>query len=204
MDYSPQGSVCGISQERILEWVAISFSKRSSWPRDRTWVSFIAGGFLTNWATKESCGWLRTKLIPHPSAATEQWEQKVIRARRAWTPIPPPPLWADNHRQITPLLALHPSTPCKVKKNHSIHIMLYGQDELIAHKAQSKHSERNKLLFLVAKQLQGQSLGLEGQPHVYLEKGMAGPRQSCSPASSMLLCHPALSTVIYPPKALTP
>ena len=91
-----------------------------------------------------------------------------------------------------------------MKKNHSIHIMLYGRDELIAHKAQSKHSERNKLLFLVAKQLQGQSLGLEGQPQVYLEKDMAGPRQSCSPASSMLLCHPALSTVVFPPKALTP
>ena len=35
----PDSSIHGILQARILEWVAISFSKRSSWPRDRTWVS---------------------------------------------------------------------------------------------------------------------------------------------------------------------
>ena len=36
MDYSPPGSsVCGILQARILEWVAISFSRGSSWPRNR-------------------------------------------------------------------------------------------------------------------------------------------------------------------------
>ena len=32
----------GVSQERILEWVAISFSKGSSWPRDWTNVSWIS------------------------------------------------------------------------------------------------------------------------------------------------------------------
>ena len=44
---SPPGcSVHGILQARILEWVAISFSRGSSQPRDRTWVSCIAGGFF--------------------------------------------------------------------------------------------------------------------------------------------------------------
>ena len=37
----------GILQARILEWVAISSSRGSSQPRDRTQVSCIAGGFLT-------------------------------------------------------------------------------------------------------------------------------------------------------------
>ena len=37
----PGSSVHGILQERILEWVAISFSRRSSQPRDRTLVSCI-------------------------------------------------------------------------------------------------------------------------------------------------------------------
>ena len=32
----PASSVCGILQARILEWVAIPFSKGSSWPRDQT------------------------------------------------------------------------------------------------------------------------------------------------------------------------
>ena len=39
---------------RILEWIAYLFSKGSSWPRDRTMVSCIAGGFFTNWVIKEA------------------------------------------------------------------------------------------------------------------------------------------------------
>ena len=47
--YSPLGSsVPQISQTRILEWVAISFSRGSSQPRDRTWVSCIVGRFFTS------------------------------------------------------------------------------------------------------------------------------------------------------------
>ena len=47
MDDSPLGSsVYGILQARILEWVAISFSRGSSQPTDQTWVSCIAGGFF--------------------------------------------------------------------------------------------------------------------------------------------------------------
>ena len=44
---SPGSSVHGILQARILEWVAILFSKGSSQPRDRTQVSYIAGGSFT-------------------------------------------------------------------------------------------------------------------------------------------------------------
>ena len=39
---------------RILEWVAYPFSSRSAGPRNQTRVSWIAGGFFTNWATIES------------------------------------------------------------------------------------------------------------------------------------------------------
>ena len=39
----PGSSIHGIFQTRVLEWVAISFSRLSSWPRDQTWVSCIAG-----------------------------------------------------------------------------------------------------------------------------------------------------------------
>ena len=52
MDYRPPGSsVHDILQARVLEWVAVSFSRGSSHPRDQTWVSCIAGRFFTNWAT---------------------------------------------------------------------------------------------------------------------------------------------------------
>ena len=54
VDYSPPGSsVHGILQARILEWVAISFSRGSSWPKDRTQVSHIAGRCFNLWATRK-------------------------------------------------------------------------------------------------------------------------------------------------------
>ena len=47
VDCSPPGSsVHGILQATALEWVAVHFSRGSSWPRDRTQVSCIAGGFF--------------------------------------------------------------------------------------------------------------------------------------------------------------
>ena len=55
MDCSPPGSsVHGIIQARILQWVAMPFSRRSSEPRDWTPVSSIAGRFFTVLATREA------------------------------------------------------------------------------------------------------------------------------------------------------
>ena len=55
MDRSLSGSsVHGIFQARVLEWIAISFSRRSSHPRNRTQVSCIAGRRFTVWATREA------------------------------------------------------------------------------------------------------------------------------------------------------
>ena len=54
VDCSPPGScVHGILQARILEWVAISFSRGSSQPRDQNQVSCIAGRRFILWATRE-------------------------------------------------------------------------------------------------------------------------------------------------------
>ena len=55
MDCSPLGlSVHGIFQARILEWGAISFSRVSSQPRNRTCVSDIGRQILDHWATREA------------------------------------------------------------------------------------------------------------------------------------------------------
>ena len=55
MDCSPPGSsVHGIFQARILEWVAIAFSRGYSRSRDQTQVSYIAGRHFTFWATREA------------------------------------------------------------------------------------------------------------------------------------------------------
>ena len=50
MDYTAQR----ILQTRILEWVAIPFSRGSSQPRDWTQFSRIASGFFSSWATREA------------------------------------------------------------------------------------------------------------------------------------------------------
>ena len=55
MDCSlPGSSVHGIFQARILQWIAIPFSRGSSQPRDQTQVSSIAGRCFTIWATREA------------------------------------------------------------------------------------------------------------------------------------------------------
>ena len=55
MDCSlPGSSVHGIFQAIVLEWIAISFSRGSSQPRDRTQVSHIAGRCFTIWAIREA------------------------------------------------------------------------------------------------------------------------------------------------------
>ena len=72
--YSPPSSfVHGIFQARILEWVAISFSRGSSWPRYQTQVSCIAVRCFTVWATREalvsaklSSAWILASYSPSP------------------------------------------------------------------------------------------------------------------------------------------
>ena len=55
-DWGPPGSSThGIFQARILEWVAIPFSREYSGPRDWTQISRIAGRLFTIWATREDC-----------------------------------------------------------------------------------------------------------------------------------------------------
>ena len=54
MDCNPPGSsVHRIFQARILEWIAIPFSRGSSRLRDQTWVPHIVGKFFTIWATRK-------------------------------------------------------------------------------------------------------------------------------------------------------
>ena len=59
-------SVNGIFQARVLEWIAISFSKGSFRPRNRTQVSCIAGRRFTVWAIREVT-------IPRPQLQSLHW-----------------------------------------------------------------------------------------------------------------------------------
>ena len=72
VDCSPPGSsIHGILQVRILEWVAISFSRGSSRSRNQTRVSRIAGGCFNLWATRD-----RTKSWYNLSR--KQWSLKCV------------------------------------------------------------------------------------------------------------------------------
>ena len=65
MDYSPPGSsVHGILQARILKWIAISFSKGSSPPKDHT-----VGWFFTVWATREA----QSESVSHSVVFNSLW-----------------------------------------------------------------------------------------------------------------------------------
>ena len=62
----PGSSDHRIFQARILEWVVVSFSRASSWPRDWTWifcVSCVAGGFLYLMSHWENCRLLWTSQV---------------------------------------------------------------------------------------------------------------------------------------------
>ena len=83
MGYSPPGpSVRGILQARILQWVAISFSRGSSRPRDRTEDSCIAGRFLIIWGTREVLEQWRPLFkyskVPQASRKTEFWVNTAL------------------------------------------------------------------------------------------------------------------------------
>ena len=80
--------------DKVLEWVAISFSSGSSWPRDRTQVSHIVGRSFTVWVTREfliltNCNsqvthfmwtqfFIRLELWPWPDKA-QQWPVKKAK-----------------------------------------------------------------------------------------------------------------------------
>ena len=80
MDCSLSGSsIHGIFQARVLEWIAISFSRGSSRPRNGTRDSRIAGGRFTVWATREAPGWA----VPYLGACSI-WDKKRQPTCTAW------------------------------------------------------------------------------------------------------------------------
>ena len=107
MDCSPPGSFAhGIFQARILEWVAISFSRRSSQPRDQTWVYHLAGKLFTAWATREATrvepSWMVSVSLSHPrdhretSASFYVVSLQQNRHQRNWALTKPPEPWEKD------------------------------------------------------------------------------------------------------------
>ena len=76
MDCSLPGSpIHGIFQVRVLECVTIPFSRGSSWPGDRTWVSHIASRLFTCWSSREALkgqNFLKVQKISKPNKFRDQ------------------------------------------------------------------------------------------------------------------------------------
>ena len=83
----PGSSVHGILQARVLEWVAILVTRRSSQPRDWTRFSCITGGFLTIWATRVSTfffNWSEVKSLTRVWLSATPWTVACTRLLRPW------------------------------------------------------------------------------------------------------------------------
>ena len=108
MDHSlPGSSVHGILQARILDWVAISFSRGSSWPRDRTCISCIGRLILYSQATQEA------PVIPTWVLFVDVWKSLISSS---FFLEQPSPTWA----WLTPLLDLGLSSSCVSKGKPSL------------------------------------------------------------------------------------
>ena len=101
MDYSlPGSSVCGIFQATVLKWIAISFSRGSSRPRDRTQVSHIVDRRFTIWATmvvtSNSFCWHITCL--REKDPLRPWQRHGERSSRISSALAPlwSTYWIDN------------------------------------------------------------------------------------------------------------
>ena len=81
MDCRPPGSsVHRISQARILEWTAISFSRGSSQPKDGTHISYIALGFFYHWTTWKAPIFVTTVNTSYSSFS----ESRLKSKKRHW------------------------------------------------------------------------------------------------------------------------
>ena len=74
----PGSSVHGISQATILEWVAISFSRGSSRPRNRIQVSLIVDRCFTIWATREALNYEDIKTNTNRPVTTTKETESII------------------------------------------------------------------------------------------------------------------------------
>ena len=115
----PGSSVHGIFQARILEWVAISSSRISSWPKDQTHVSCISSTsrwILHHWATWEASLYTHTHIFRFFSVFTSV--QLLSRVRLCVTPwtARQASLSITNSRSLLKLMSIESVMP----SNHLI------------------------------------------------------------------------------------
>ena len=100
---SPGSSVHGIFQAGLLEWVAISFFRGSFQPRDRTGISWFAGGFFITGPTGKPVK-IHTAC---QSSSRKLWQHSIYKGRRVrrWGFSLPP---SDDSQAVLSLFQLNP------------------------------------------------------------------------------------------------
>ena len=122
MDCSPPGSSApGILQARILEWAAIYFSRGSSWPRNWTWVSYIAGRFFTTEQPAAAKSLQSCPTLCDPIDGSHQAPPSLGLSRQEhWSGLPfPSPMqesekWKWSHSVVSDSLWPHGLQPTRL------------------------------------------------------------------------------------------
>ena len=117
MDCTPPGSsVHGTLQARILQWVAILFSRGSSEPRVQTQVSCTAGRFFTIWASREALVLLQHgNALIHLFTRRRQWQPTPVLLpgkSHGWRSLVGRSLWDREESDTTEWLHFHFSLSC--------------------------------------------------------------------------------------------
>ena len=103
---------------RILEWVAYPFSRGSSQPRNWTGVSWVAGRFFTNWATREAqLSVLLIKLNSDPRDGIRFHRLKAQPHKAAPSPTP----LLQKQVQVVTYMLTFPTTPSLGSVNRAVH-----------------------------------------------------------------------------------
>ena len=142
MECSPSGSVHGIFQARILEWVAIPFSRGSPWPRDWNEVYCIAGRFFTVWAIREAqtttCVCVRVCVCMCVSHSV------VSNSVTPWTVACQVPLSKEFSRKEywSALPFSYPYSPIKRNKTESVVVRWMNLESIICSEVSQKEKNR--------------------------------------------------------------
>ena len=136
MDCSlPGSSIHGIFQARVLEWAAISFSRGSSWPRDRSRISQIAGRHFTIWTTGEAhqtpSNQQTIKPLSHPKCLAFYQACDAVDGEAQGCPR------GYMTREKCPLLSLPPSL---------MKLLNQGPCEALGHRAQGRNPQEALLM----------------------------------------------------------
>ena len=119
MDCSlPGSSIHGIFQARILKWIAISFSRRSSQPRDWKQVSHIVGRHFTIWATREA--YFSSVQLSSVTQLCPTLQPHELQHARPPCPSPTPGVHLNSHPSSRWIQPSHPlSSPSPPAPNPS-------------------------------------------------------------------------------------